>query len=170
MMGSSKFDADDHLDRFGRVQSQAWSTTGGSPTDLLKINHGYDLASNRLYAEHTVPSGGGFDELYAQDGLDRLDGFQRGDLNGTKDTIATLAFRQDWGLNQLGNWDTFDEDSDGNGSWDLQQTRTHNDANEITAIGLASGGGGAGSNWADPTHDAAGNRVSKRGRTRTPPT
>ena len=144
-----------NLDRFGRVQSQAWSTTGGSPTDLLKINHAYDRASNRLYAEHTVPTGGGFDELYAQDDLDRLDGYQRGDLSAAKDTFATLAFRQDWGLNQLGNWDTFDEDADGNGSWDLQQTRTHNAANEIGTIGIASGG--AGSNWADPTHDAAGN-------------
>ena len=69
------------------------------------------------------------------------------------------------GLDALGNWDEFDEDDDGDASWDLEQKRYHNDVNEIDtdnthgdaddAITLQPSG--AGSDWADPVHDAAGN-------------
>ncbi len=95
------------FDRFGRTISHKWEDYGSTST-VAEINHGYDRASNRLYRENTQTTGK--DELYSYDGLDRLDDTQRGDLNANKDAISTLAFEQDWGLTQTGNWATFDED------------------------------------------------------------
>jgi len=48
----------------------------------------------------------------------------------------------------VGNWSTFQEDSDGDTSLDLDQDRTHNDANEVTEIDASS---------THVAHDAAGN-------------
>ncbi|MGE0374815.1 MAG: hypothetical protein AB7I48_14070 [Planctomycetaceae bacterium] len=64
--------------------------------------------------------------------LDRLTSADRGDLNGGKTAISTLAFAQDYDLDQLNNWATFTEDGDT--TLDLDQSRTHNDANEITDL------------------------------------
>ncbi|MEX0885471.1 MAG: hypothetical protein WD009_03435 [Phycisphaeraceae bacterium] len=81
---------------------------------------------------------------------------RRGTLNDNKDAIATFAFRQNWLLDGLGNWAGFDEDLDGGGGsgWDLEQTRAHSDANEITSTTETTG-----SAWAGTDHDAAGNMV-----------
>jgi len=89
-------------------------------------------------------------ERLRHDGLHRLAGFERGDLNANKHAIATLKFEHDWGLDSLGNWNEFDEDANG-GGFDLEQTRTHNAANEITDLsGTAN----------DPTHDDAGSMTA----------
>ena len=58
--------------------------------------------------------------------------------------------RAAWPLDALGNWDGFTEDADGDGTPDLQQDRTHNDANELTDLSGA---------WLDPACDAAGNLI-----------
>ncbi|MGE0377984.1 MAG: hypothetical protein AB7Q45_21440 [Planctomycetaceae bacterium] len=88
------------------------------------------------------------DDLYAYDGLHRLTAAERGELAGTKDSITTLAFAQDYDLDQLNNWANFVEDADGDATDDLD----HNDANEITDITETTG-----PSWAPPAHDAAGN-------------
>jgi RHS repeat-associated protein len=41
---------------------------------------------------------------------------------------------QQWTLDPTGNWATFKEDPDGDLTWDTEQDRTHNKANELTAI------------------------------------
>ncbi len=104
------------------------------------------------------------DELYSYDRLHRLTDMDRGDLadsdsDGDYDTINSTQFAQGWGLDSLGNWSSFDEDSDGDGTNDLAQSREHNQVNEIADT---SGDGdaiteSAGSSWVDPAHDAAGN-------------
>jgi RHS repeat-associated protein len=48
--------------------------------------------------------------------------------------VTSKNFAQDWTLDQLGNWPTFKQDDNGNGTWDLNQGRTHNEANELTHI------------------------------------
>jgi len=68
-----------------------------------------------------------------------------------------LCEEKAWGLDQLGNWGTFDVDDADNGL-DLNQEREHNAANEVGTIAVASGG--AGVNWADPVHDAKGNMTT----------
>ncbi len=81
----------------------------------------------------------------------------RGNLNGTQDGIVsgTEAFAQEWDLDATGNWEGFDDDSDGDGTNDLVQTRDHNEVNETGTIGATTG-----TNWADPVHDRAGNMTS----------
>jgi YD repeat-containing protein len=61
---------------------------------------------------------------------------QRGDLNGTKDGLVanSKTFAEDWSLDMTGNWSTYRQDEDGDGNWDLNQSRAHNGANEITEI------------------------------------
>ncbi len=83
------------------------------------------------------------DELYHYDGVSQLVDLQRGQLNANKDAIVSKAFAEDWGLDATGNWSAFRQDLGGNGTWDLDQTRAHNQANEVTAA-----------------HDRAGNMVT----------
>jgi RHS repeat-associated protein len=56
---------------------------------------------------------------------------------------GTENFYQSWGLDALGNWATYDNNS-------TSQTRTHDAANELTAA----------SGWASPASDAAGNMTA----------
>ena len=145
-------------DRFGRAGQMKY--TQGA-TALVDLAYGYDAGSNRVYREDMAASaqGQGLDELYGHDDLSRMNNFQVGTLNANKDAIASgdLAFEQDWGLDQLGNWATFNEDIDGDGDGDddLVQDRAANTANEITDIGIAPDGIGA--DWINPVYDAAGN-------------
>ena len=91
---------------------------------------GEDLASSSgldPYAGHAA-----FDETYTYDGLYRL-----------TNTVRADTFDQSWDLDGLGNWATFDDDG-------TSQTRTANEANEITGIDGSSD---------DVAHDAAGNMI-----------
>jgi YD repeat-containing protein len=82
-------------------------------------------------------------------------------FNGT----VTYNKAQEWDLEALGNWAAF---RDGNGTtWDANQARLHNQANEIDVdddhanapgASITESGGGTG-NWVDPRHDAAGSMV-----------
>ncbi|MEM8667442.1 MAG: RHS repeat-associated core domain-containing protein [Planctomycetota bacterium] len=151
-------------DRFGRVTQSYWRPTTGSGANYLdRVDYGNDRAGNRTYRNIRVDQITGAttdqrDQAYSYDGLDRLTDTDEGTANDTTGAITTKTFEQQWKLDQLGNWEEFDQDDDGNGAWDLEQDRTHNDANEVTAIGLQSGGAGA--NWADPAFDAAGNMTT----------
>ena len=95
------------------------------------------------------------DILYAYDGLNRLTAYDRGDINSGHTAITTLAFAQDWDLDQLNYWSAFDEDDDGDATNELEPDRTHNDVNEITTITATTG-----PNWVDPTYDGAGNMIT----------
>ena len=85
-----------------------------------------------------------------------MNNFQVGALNANKTTIASgdLAFKQDWKLDQLGNWEMFKQNDDGIVGYELDQDRTVNAANEITGISQTTGPAGG---WANPVYDAAGN-------------
>ncbi|MCA9211831.1 MAG: RHS repeat-associated core domain-containing protein, partial [Planctomycetales bacterium] len=143
-------------DRFGRIKDQFWDGYG-STADVSRIKHGYDYAGNRLWREDVIAANNyqHHDELYTYDGLHRLVDFQRGDLNAGKTAVTSKDFAQDWTLDNLGNWDRFKQDDNGNGTWDLNQPRTHNNANELTTISAD-----AGTNWADAVCDANGNMTT----------
>jgi len=133
----------------------------GSSADADRFLYGYDRAGNRLWKENDVAANLGtpvhLDELYDYDEVYRVIAADRGNLNATKDGIVngTAAFSQDCGLDATGNWDSFDEDADGNGTNELVQTRDHNEVNETGTIGATTG-----TNWADPAHDRAGNMTA----------
>jgi YD repeat-containing protein len=138
------------LDGFARTIDQRWYDYTSGTVDRARYSYGYDFASNRTWKEDPVADANtvDLDDLQAFDGLHRLTALDRGDLNGSKTAISTLAFAQGFDLDQLNNWPNFTEDADGNGSDDLDQDRTHNDANEVTQIDASS---------THVAHDAAGN-------------
>jgi RHS repeat-associated protein len=142
------------LDQFNRLADSRWFK-GSTNTDLDRIQHGYDLASNRMWRRNTVAdaAGANLDELYGYDGLYRLAELLRGELNASNSGIVggTASFTQAWGLDATGNWRQFDQ-ADSGGPLTLAQTRSANSVNEITSL---SGGG-----WPTPTYDAAGNMTS----------
>jgi len=146
------------LDRFGRVDNCLWQKPAVLTTiTLAQIQYGYDRASNRTWRKDGVLTLllAGYDELYAYDGLYRLNDQKRGTLNGTQTAITSGTFEQQWGLDATGNWKTFKQDNDGNGTWELNQTRTANKVNEITGITNS-----VGTAWATPTYDGAGNMIA----------
>ena len=137
------------LDLFGRVDNCLWQK---GTTTLGQIQYGYDRASNRTWRKDGVLTG--YDELYSYDGLYRLTDQKRGTLNGTQTAITSGTFEQQWGLDPTGNWKTFKQDNDGNGTWELNQTRVANKVNEITGITNS-----VGTAWVTPTYDGAGNMI-----------
>lgn len=147
------------LDRFGRVIDNKW-THYASNTTLDQIKYGYDRASNRIWRENTVAKTQTtpkyFDELYGYDGSNRLIQMERGQLAGSPpSSVTNKQFAQDWGLDPTGNWKLFKEDDNGDGTWDLNQTRTSNPVNEITAINET-----AGASWVTPGYDSEGNMTT----------
>ncbi len=152
----------ENWDRFGRVIDVGWLATG-SPAFNYKdrVKYGYDRDSNRTYRDiqHHNLSGVSTDhrdQKYTHDGLNRLTDIEEGTYSSG--SITGKKFEQSWKLDQLGNWEELDQDDTGNGTWDLEQSRNHNSFNEITSIGIQSGG--AGTAWAPPAHDAAGNMTT----------
>jgi len=143
-------------DRFGRVKDCYWYNYGAS-TDVDRIKYGYDRNGNRAYRENTVATAAGayFDEKYLHDLIDRLKSMERGSLNSQHSTINNLQFAQHWGLDATGNWRSFLEDSDGNGTWDLDQTRTANKVNEIADTTET-----AAPSWVTPVYNRAGNMTT----------
>jgi RHS repeat-associated protein len=135
--GESNGDAGDQytgLDRFGRIVDQRWLVTStGTATD--RFQYGYDRDSNRLYRSNLVNSA--FSELYhangsgnGYDNLNQLTVFARGTLNGSNDTIASPSHRLSWSLDALGNFSSVTTDG-------TPQSRTHNQQNQVTAVGSA---------------------------------
>ena len=143
------------LDRFGRVKDCRWYNYGNS-TDTARLKYGYDRASNRLWREDTVATSlsQNFDELYAYDGLHRLNDMQRGRLNAGHTSISSKTFAQAWTLDATSNWQGFQEAATG-GSLTLDQSRTSNKVNEITGITNS-----VGSAWTTPAYDPAGNMTT----------
>ena len=139
------------LDRFARTIDLPWIQHSGSPTDRARIKYGYNRASSPLYARDEVArtNSADLDQLYAYDGLQRLVDFQQGELNSGNTSVSNKTLTQDWGLDQVGNWDDFDQGITGV----LNQTRTHNKVNEIT--GISESGGQP--QWVTPAYDDAGN-------------
>ncbi|MFN8710617.1 MAG: RHS repeat-associated core domain-containing protein, partial [Planctomyces sp.] len=124
------------LDRFGRSIDHRWDNYTSGTVDRTRYLYGYDFNGSRTWKEDSVAASNSVnrDEFYGYDGLNRLKAADRGDLNVGRTAITTLAFSQDWDQDQLGNWAGFTEDGDGNGTNDLNQSRSHNDANEITQV------------------------------------
>lgn len=144
------------LDRFDRVKDAYWYNYGGL-VDSARIQYGYDRAGNRIYRNDVVATAlsARFDEQYNYDAIERLKDMARGTLNAGKSAISTKTFGQCWTLDATGNWKGFREDTNGDGAWDLIQSRTANTVNEISAITNS-----VGSAWANPTFDTAGDMTS----------
>ena len=139
------------LDLFNRIIDQRWqNNTASTPTDIDRYQYGYDQASNRLWKANLMTTG--LDEFYAYDPLNRLTLMQRGTLNTGKTGITGTPVREmDWTLDPTGNWPAYLTKT--SGTTDLNQTRTSNTVNEITAIGGTP-------TWVTPAYDPAGNTTT----------
>ncbi|MFV0444438.1 MAG: RHS repeat-associated core domain-containing protein [Planctomycetaceae bacterium] len=126
-------------------------------TDAVHLQYGYNRASSRIWRKDLMATANSaeYDELYSYDGLQRLGDMARGTLNSTKTGLTTETFGQCWTLDATGNWQQFRQDSDGNGVWNLEQTRTANPVNEITDIAATTG-----ATWVTPAYDPAGNMTT----------
>ena len=133
------------LDRFGRVVDQRWPD--GS-AELERVDYGFTAASNRQWRQNRVATNGQ-DEYYNYDGLYQVAELNRGTLNSGKTAITgTPSWTEDFTYDPIGNWDAYLTKV--SGVTDLDQTRTHNTANQTTEID------------GSPTtvaHDVAGNMV-----------
>ncbi|HDZ22408.1 hypothetical protein LCGC14_0409330 [marine sediment metagenome] len=147
-------------DNLGRVAKIIWQNAAASAT-FDRFDYGYDGGGNRLYKKN-AQGGTNADkhsELYHEesvavgseyDDLNRLLEFHRGQLaTGERSIEAYDAGAQLFGLDQLGNWATFKDDATSGAAWDFEQTRTHNDVNELTDIGEEQGQDA----WHEPVYD-----------------
>src|SRR5262249_40154653 len=106
-----------------------------------RFQYGYDRDSSRLYRNNLVNTA--FSELYhangtsaGYDSLNQQTEFRRGTLSDTNadnvpDTVATASRSQSWSLDAMGNWASVTTDG-------TPQTRTHNQQNQLTAVGGSS--------------------------------
>jgi len=148
---TGKFSPSDGLDRFGRAADHAW-TNPDAGTTLSRFAYGFDRNSNRLYREDLVAQSQSknFDELYAYDGLDRLDDMKRGLLNSAHDAVTNVTYSTNWNLDAVGNWSHYTVSQT---QGQMQQGRQHNKVNEITDIDSQP-------LWGTPQYDAAGNTTA----------
>ncbi len=114
-------------------------------TSVVQIQHGYDRGGNRLYRRDMVASS--HSELYQYDQMNQLVKLERGALNSSNTAIVSNTFEEDFTYDVAGNWLNYKQDASGDGTFEVNQTRTHNAANEILTI--------AGSN-ASVAHDRNG--------------
>ena len=115
-------DADDALagwDRFGRVVDLAWRTVGttssGDDDGLVRIRHGYDQASNRLWARGTARRRARASistSITTTMPSTACKDFKRGDLDASH-AIDSMHYREQWLLDQAGNWSGYFVDEGG---------------------------------------------------------
>jgi RHS repeat-associated protein len=121
------------LDRFNRVVTNKWTKDLGTDVDFYNVTLAYDRDSNITSAEDSVHSG--FDVIYTNDSLNRLIRAEEGTLSGG--SISSRTRDQQWTLTQPGNWDFDKVDLNGDGDFvdaaELNDDRTHNDVNELSA-------------------------------------
>ncbi len=124
----------DGYDRFGRITDQHWTyeyddgTNPVSTSDVFHIKHGYDRASNRLYAERQLDVYKSYSQVFDHDGLNRLDDFRVGEITSTQDDVESYwpGRAQEWTLDQMGNAKALKDH--GQTDW---QTDVFNAANEF---------------------------------------
>ena len=144
------------FDQFDRLIEVPWTKLSDS-TNIVDLKYGYDLASNRTYRNDVAATAAGkaFDELYEDDGVHRLKKLHRGTLAEGNASITGPTMQQAWQLDATGNWSGFTNFDQTDSDNTLDQNRTSNAANEITAIT-----GTVGPQWATPVYDRAGNMTS----------
>ncbi len=123
----------DGLDSFGRVVKSRWTKDLVSPVNFYVVDLTYDRDSNITSADDSVHTG--FDVKYTMDDTNRLVRAEEGTLSSGSITSRTRD--QQWTLSHTGNWNRDKVDLNGDGDFvdtdEVNDTRSHNDVNELTA-------------------------------------
>jgi RHS repeat-associated protein len=145
---------DSGLDSFGRVIETLWKK---GPDVMQKASYGYDRALNRKWRREDLAHDLGgtqatrHDNFYWYGGLDQVVDRELGELVGTPPnyTGITGAIQDEsWSYDATGNWQKYGSAAEAN----LQQTRCHNAANEITRVTNPGG-------VIQPAYDEVGNQT-----------
>ena len=141
------------LDSLGRVVDNLWRNYGDS-TDADRVQYTYDRNGNRTSRKNDVAASAN-DELYRYDGLNRLTNLARGTLTDGAAPLSAPQAGEAWRLDATGNWNGYQSLDFTTPADTVEQNRTANQANEITAITAE-----VGPAWAQPLYDRAGNMIS----------
>jgi len=135
------------LDRFNRIEDILWLKTS-SAQERDRTEYGFDRAGNRTWRRNRRAPEDAYDENYSYDGLYQLTALTRGNLNQNRTaTSGVPSWAESFTYDPTGNWEDYQTRTTG-GVVSLEQSRTHNRANEITFIDGAN---------ATIAHDGAGN-------------
>jgi RHS repeat-associated protein len=145
-----------NMDRFGRVTASKWTKDLSTDRTFYHVTNTFDRNSNiTLHDDQIYPN---WDSAYTVDGLNRLTSSDSGTWSGG--TITSGTRKEDWtsgGLDQLGNWKRYKLDLNHDGDWsdsnEMDDSRTFNVANELTARDTDTSGS---ANYS-PAYDAVGN-------------
>jgi YD repeat-containing protein len=141
------------LDAFNRITTNRWTKDLSTDRDFYHVELTYDRDSGITSAHDAVH--GGYDVKYTMDSLNRLTEAQEGTLSAGSITSQTRD--ELWTLSHTGNWDraklNLNGDADFTDSGELDDTRTHNAVNELTARDTDTNGS---PNYS-PSYDLAGN-------------
>ena len=118
----------DRWDRFGRTLTHEWEDYTSGTVTRDQVDYTYDAAGNRLTRDVTASTNDTRDQVYTYDGLHRLKTYDGGTLSGGS-ISGTPKREQDFTLDQLGNWSSLTDKT--NGTINFVDTRTHSDANEL---------------------------------------
>ncbi|MCA9042060.1 MAG: glycohydrolase toxin TNT-related protein [Planctomycetaceae bacterium] len=143
----------DGFDRFGRIKEQRWEGYNMvSDADQFDYVHDYNSNVTSRDIPSAIYAGDDKDQTFVYDDLDRMTAFDEGTLSSGS-ISGTPTREQDLTLDSVGNW--VNQILKTAGSTDLNQTRTLNDANEISNITESTGPA-----WVTPAYDAAGNMTT----------
>jgi RHS repeat-associated protein len=121
------------LDRFNRVIKSKWTKDLVTDKEFYSVALTYDRNSNITSADDLVHAG--FDVKYTVDDINRLVQAEEGTLSSG--SISSKRRDQQWTLTHTGNWEYDKVDLNGDGDFvdaeEVNDHRTHNSANELTA-------------------------------------
>ena len=119
-----------------------------SATTHAHIQYGYDAASRRTWRKDLTPHADDqHDRAYTYDALSQVKSAEVGALNLNESGISGVPEQSEsWTYDETGNWLAYEKDEDGTTS--IDQSRRHNESNQITVID---------GNGSDISHDLNGN-------------
>ena len=120
-------------DRFARIIDMPWTNAAGTTTHA-HIQYGYDAASRRTWRKDLTPHADDqHDRAYTYDALSQVKSAEVGALNLNESGINGVPKESEsWTYDETGNWLTYEKDEDGTTS--IDQSRRHNESNQITVI------------------------------------
>ena len=149
----------DKLDRFNRIIEDRWTKDLATDVHFYNVDIAYNRVGNITSVDDQVykdsSSNGVFDYEYTHDDLNRITQAERGNWNGS--SISVHEENEAWTLYQTGNWNNHRLDLNGDTDYldtdELDDDRTYNKANELTAQDIDDDG----TNDFTLTYDEAGN-------------